>query len=250
MSHFACLVAGENITDQMYPYRDDFYDYKDSADFYWLKHDYYTKYTSNPPLTLEEYVVKFFDFTLVKKYEDGDPNGNFAVVNANGEIDEFYANKKIRPKYDNYGIGGRYSGSLYLKNSENLLTFYVRKKGNTGSGTYITRLSSSHSLVFQEDDNIWLPVPNKEVKKGNIIKEDDIEYNVFDVQKYGLDSALKIDIDWERTGPFFAILIDGKWYDREDDKKYKDDNVWKERFFQLINPLPDNTLLTLVDCHI
>jgi hypothetical protein len=54
----------------------------------------------------------------------------------------------------------------------------------------------------------------------------------------------------------FAVIKDGKWYERGDmgwwgcvsDEKDKD--VWNEEFMNLIESVPDDTLLSVVDCHI
>lgn len=54
----------------------------------------------------------------------------------------------------------------------------------------------------------------------------------------------------------FAVVKDGKWYERGEmgwwgvvhDEKERD--RWDEEFTTLFNSLPDDTLLTVVDCHI
>lgn len=54
----------------------------------------------------------------------------------------------------------------------------------------------------------------------------------------------------------FAVLKDGKWYERGSmgwwgcvaDEKNKEE--WYNEFSSLIDSLPDDTLLTIVDCHI
>ena len=54
----------------------------------------------------------------------------------------------------------------------------------------------------------------------------------------------------------FAILKDGKWYERGDMgwwgcvSDVMDSNDWDELYFQLLESIPDDTLLTVVDCHI
>lgn len=54
----------------------------------------------------------------------------------------------------------------------------------------------------------------------------------------------------------FAVLKDGKWYERgkmgfwavvHDEK---DKNVWNEEFNKLVEGLPDDTLLSVYDCHV
>jgi len=54
----------------------------------------------------------------------------------------------------------------------------------------------------------------------------------------------------------FAVLKDGKWYERGNMGWFgcvsdeKDPEAWNREFAALIDGLPDDTLLTVVDCHI
>ena len=65
-------------------------------------------------------------------------------------------------------------------------------------------------------------------------------------------------IDRERKGALatFAVVKDGKWYERGGMGWWgvvhneKDDGEWVNQFSVLINDLPGDTLLTVVDCHI
>jgi hypothetical protein len=63
--------------------------------------------------------------------------------------------------------------------------------------------------------------------------------------------------DAERTSfQTFAVLKDGKWYERGEMgwwgvvRDEKDPDAWSREFAALIDGLPDDTLLTIVDCHI
>lgn len=54
----------------------------------------------------------------------------------------------------------------------------------------------------------------------------------------------------------FAVLKDGKWYERGEMgwwacvSNEKSNDEWNSEFAKLIESLPDDTLLTIVDCHI
>jgi hypothetical protein len=60
----------------------------------------------------------------------------------------------------------------------------------------------------------------------------------------------------DSAGVTFAVLKDGEWYERGEmgwwgmvaDEKAQDD--WNAQFAKLIDELPEDTLLTVVDCHI
>lgn len=59
-----------------------------------------------------------------------------------------------------------------------------------------------------------------------------------------------------RAGSTFAVLMNGKWYERGEMGwwgcvgKEKDEETWVSMFSKLMDSLPDDTQLTLVDCHI
>lgn len=54
----------------------------------------------------------------------------------------------------------------------------------------------------------------------------------------------------------FAVIKDGKWYEKGEmgwfgcSSNEKDEDVWNDQWNKLVLELPDDTLLTLVDCHI
>ena len=72
------------------------------------------------------------------------------------------------------------------------------------------------------------------------------------------NQASKGDIDFKgmEEESTFAVVKDGKWYQKGQmgwfgkvtDKQ--DDEVWQMEFKKLIDELPDDTLLSLFDCHI
>ena len=72
---------------------------------------------------------------------------------------------------------------------------------------------------------------------------------------------MKKDIDLEKMRkediiPTFAILIDGKWYEEGNMgwwgmvSNKKEDKDWNKEFEKLLEKVPNNKLLTIVDCHI
>lgn len=70
------------------------------------------------------------------------------------------------------------------------------------------------------------------------------------------DQALIKDISNVEEISVFAVVKDGKWYERGkmgwfavvSDEKDKD--AWSEEVKQLLATLPPDTLLTMYDCHI
>lgn len=72
----------------------------------------------------------------------------------------------------------------------------------------------------------------------------------------GIDQAKKKDIANFDEISTFAILKDGKWYERGEMgwwgmvHKEKDEKKWEKEFKKLIGGLPDDTLISIYDCHI
>lgn len=72
----------------------------------------------------------------------------------------------------------------------------------------------------------------------------------------GIDQALKKDITNLNEIVTFAILKDGQWYERGEMGWWgvvhdeKDDKVWDEQVKKLTSELPEETLISIYDCHI
>jgi len=73
--------------------------------------------------------------------------------------------------------------------------------------------------------------------------------------EYDADIALKGDIDG-KIQPTFAVVKDGEWYEKgnmgwwgivSNRKEQKD---WDKEFERLLKDVSDDTLLTIIDCHI
>jgi hypothetical protein len=76
-----------------------------------------------------------------------------------------------------------------------------------------------------------------------------------DTVTYFADEEATVKKEREKAIATFAVLKDGQWYERgemgwwafvSDDKGEE----WYEQYAQLLDELPDDTLLTVVDCHI
>ena len=77
-----------------------------------------------------------------------------------------------------------------------------------------------------------------------------------DLEKYQISREEYIQAAKNRYLTTFAVVKDEKWYERGEMGWWavvtneKEDSVWQEEFNKLINGLPDDTWLAVVDCHI
>lgn len=72
------------------------------------------------------------------------------------------------------------------------------------------------------------------------------------------DEATKGEVDWKAMGSFgtFAVVKDGQWYEKGEMGYWamvsnaKGEPEWSEEYSSLLDSVSDDTMLTIVDCHI
>lgn len=133
-----------------------------------------------------------------------------------GKDGEVYSTCNPNSKWDWHEIGGRWAGLLKLKSGV----------------TPIAPINFSWG---------WEDSP-EEMKK--ILSEN------------RADMALKNDIENLNEIVCFALLKGGQWFERGEMgwwgcvSNERPDDEWDEEFKKLVSELPDETLITIVDCHI
>lgn len=94
----------------------------------------------------------------------------------------------------------------------------------------------------------------KAIKDANIGPWFDCALTHFCVRTGGRDAYIQKAVD--NCATTFAVVKDGEWYERGDMGWWgmvadeKEDDEWGREFSKLIDGVPDDTLLTVVDCHI
>jgi len=77
-----------------------------------------------------------------------------------------------------------------------------------------------------------------------------------ELNKAGIDQAFKKDIANFDDLKTFALIKDSKWYERGEMgwwacvSNEKDEEKWDKEFKTLVESLPDDTLISIFDCHI
>ena len=77
-----------------------------------------------------------------------------------------------------------------------------------------------------------------------------------DLKDYQCEEEIFAERAANRACATFAVIKDGKWYERGDMgwwgivSNEKDENEWYTQIAKLLDEVPDDTLLTIVDCHI
>lgn len=252
MSHYPVLVIGENPENQLEPFYEglDVSEYinhpvtdKDKMDFL----EYYKK-KENKKNNRKGQSYKDVQISLTKfpkyyqKYGD-DWNGNAWRIDSEGNWQE-YSTYNPESKWDWYSIGGRWSGMLLLKKSEQL------KSSMIGCRDVIDETSDEKLLSDRRVDQArkcqidWEGMCQRCTDEAN---------KRYDNYKQHLNYLVNDSIF-----STYAVLDHGEWNEpgqmgwwgmssvNEQEKAQ-----WNNEFFtRFIESKSDNTLLTVVDCHI
>ncbi len=242
MSHFCVLVVGENPEDQLTKYNENLElpmhlvltkeqvikEERDRIEEY--KNGLYAEYLADPEKYKEncrnkahlKYITEEFPKKLkwtdeqcyeaaIKDYRDYIEEGEkFCEIHEDGSL---WKTTNDNAKWDWYKIGGRFRGKLKLK------------------------------------------VPHKAPLYTGWEFENDNDYNY--LKKEGCcDQAYSHEVENLDEFVPFAIVKDGEWHERGEMGWWcsvaneKDLDVWKIEVRSLLENLPGDTLLTVVDCHI
>ena len=281
MTHYIVLVIGEDVEGQLAPYDENiempeykrelvskedkrrftetYIEFKKSKN-YGVKSK--EKANENSKLSFEE---------LYKKYGD-DWNGNCWKKHTNGEWWE-YSTYNPKSKWDWFEIGGRWAGSLKLNKNVSKSEYghpnfsygwdekdkkEVLRNGCVDSAFKKDIDFSPDKKIYKESIRFWeLKVEGQEPKN-----DEDKEFLKRDVWKkeYYLEKFKTKEIFAKLQSEFttYAILKDGEWLEAGQMGWFgcssatpKEQRDFKENFYdKFIKDLPDDTLLTIVDCHI
>lgn len=246
MSHFCVLVIGENPESQVEKYDENLElpmhmvatkedlikkqrkwmeDYKNGlyAEFLKDPEAYKAGCTNEKHIEyLEKTFPKMLEWTDEQCYQEEikdyleyiEDGATWCEVHSDGSLWET-SNEKA--KWDWYQMGGRWRGRLKLKQPDDQHPLY-------------------DGWEFSEKNH-----------RG--------EYNRLRKEGY-CDQALVGEISNLEEITTFALVKEGEWYEKGKMGWWgvvtdpKDEDVWKEEVKKLLQGLPDDTLLTILDCHI
>lgn len=261
MSHFTVLVIGKNVDEQLWP----FWELDLSEDE--VKKDPRAEFIGD--IKQEELEEKFKEF-LEKEKEYLEKNEikyesatewvrDWFGYKFNTELGAWGYYKNPQQKWDWYSVGGRWSGYFTLKNgAEGSLGepgIYGREEENEKPNKADQAKKGDIDWQAMKDEKLvrarktWEEVQSKEDQIPSQMKY--LTYGITDDDT--LDTYLKRIDKFPTT---YAVVKDGKWYEKGEmgwwgiSTNEKSDSEWDTEFKKLIDDLPDDTLLTIVDCHI
>ena len=220
--HFTVLVTGNTPDADLEPYQEN------------NMGDCPREYMEFIDASQEQFYIDAYRNTPLSEYEDRTPRQVFTTIEdylekyegfeRDEETDKVGYWYNPQSKWDWYVLGGRWTGYFSLKDN-----LSVREVEDAVLGGH-------YSLKAEQIEEI--------VKKGKA------------------DSVPKKFIDWEKMkeerkdGRFpstYAVLHEGEWMEQgwvKDDTEGKEADKWDEMFQELIKNLPDDTLLSVYDCHV
>ena len=160
-------------------------------------------------------------------------------------------------KWDWYVMGGRWCGYFTMKGGKG----GVLGEPSYGDETIYAEMNQADQAFKGDIDFDAMRAKGKAKAKMYwsewvFKKNDDDPPHPY--LEYGIrqDDTKETYIARQTSISTFAVVKDGKWYEKGSMGWWacvsdeKDADVWQEEFDKLVMSLPDDTLLTLVDCHI
>lgn len=226
---------------------------------------------------LEEHVVE--DESHVEKEGDDAPHmWGYAVVK-DGKLIKAVERTNPNKKWDWYVIGGRWSNSLHLKTGGTADSAYKRDidfdhmrdaAGQEAAYRWDKAAAVKVAAGF-EADTLWEPWSTIRARHETDRDTARVEYyaqpvvealravfdNPFrDIDQYLVPREQYIQQARDRATVQYAVVKDSQWFAKgemgwwgmSDDKVSQED--WNRKVNELLDALPDDTLITVVDCHI
>ncbi|EHW7991892.1 hypothetical protein K3J40_002361 [Escherichia coli] len=279
MSHFSVLVIGNNPKASLAPYHE--FECTGINDEYILEIDISEEIRGdieNQGSIEEAIIYNLGDDCIISDESELDLNDQhkfgYAIVRG-GELIKAVRRTNPNKQWDWYVLGGRWSGFLLHKNGDRVDTI---KKGDLDIEGAIAQkaidakrsheafmsaiagheLPSAWSAVREEFENIdearevYNAQPAIKAIKGSAVAR------IFggEVEYYGIDEQLFVSSQVDSTFSTYAIIYENKWLSKGEMGWWgcSTDNMsqgeWDKLVNELINKLPDDTLLSVYDCHI
>jgi hypothetical protein len=187
--------------------------------------------------TFLEYLTDYCEISTtwdITAHCTDDHKYQYAVV-VDGKVQKVINRTNPNAKWDWYGLGGRYEERLTIKTGE--------KVNQCLSVDVDWPRMKKDSIVHAEQCWEEAHAPNY---KGSKFFE-------FGIEK---DQTREEYILARSESALFAVVKDGKWHERGEMgwwacvSNEKDPRDWNREFEKLVTQLPNNTLLSVYDCHI
>ncbi|NJO50840.1 MAG: hypothetical protein HC840_16885 [Leptolyngbyaceae cyanobacterium RM2_2_4] len=268
MSHFAVLVIGSNIDEQLAPYHE--FECTGQNDEYVQNVDITDEVLAQMEESEESDKLKDalsyygLENRVVSDESDAEIDGEdakhkygFAVVK-NGKLIKAVNRTNPNRKWDWYQVGGRWSGLLKLKPEFAKNKFPQGDKSWTNSNEADIEGYVDSAPVGQVDFKAMREEAIARREKYWAEAEAETKDTAMRYFRYGIqkDDTKESYVNRGANFSLYALVKDSKWFAKgemgwfgmsSDDMT---DEQWQEEFTKLLNDLPPETIITVVDCHI
>lgn len=270
MSHFTVLVIGKEPEKQLAPYHefectgfDDEYiqdvdkTEEHKKDFLARNEENKTKYP-----TFKKYLEEYEE--IKEKDDSEDSKYSYFETDEKGEVIKVVRRTNPNAQWDWYQLGGRWTGAFKLKpNTEGEIGKPGLMTEGADLGTY--NQTEKKNIDFSVDKETfetnkrWYEVVIDGDKPKNQKEKKWIEHNFYKKEYYTERYNNKEDYAKRQTEfSTYAVIKNGKWYSPGDmgwwgcsSESVEDKKKWEKSFFKhWIKDLPNDTLLSVYDCHI
>lgn len=282
MSHFAVIVVGDNVEEQLIPYTEfessgiegSHVVEKDITDDVWCR----WQESDADTVSFTEWVADYEDIPLIRESEKPDTADvhkyRYAVVNENKEIVKVIARTNPNGKWDWYTEGGRWDGYFTHYDGRRVNAAMVKdidfaamlkRSLDKELETYsrIHEILRRHPPVKLFDE--LLAANNNDANEARsqywaqpAIAEVDKTITIFPLvlEKYLTNSLPEFvnNVMYHAIVPF-AIVKDGEWHEKGEmgwfgtHTPHVTDKEWAEDVTNMLLSLPGDTMLTVIDCH-
>ncbi len=271
MSHFAVIVIGDNIEEQLAPY-----DENTEVEPYWT--ELYKSATWDSVDSISEWlngdghyaeahefdnvqlVVNGDEWTDGKDYEPSEKlaallndwgNGRYRFHDGRWQEESTYNPKS---KWDWYSIGGRWQGYFRTKKP-------VSETDQANLGTPGAFGGDPHLDVEWEADSILKGDIDFKGMQASAILEAEERYDKYEADGDAMlfwpkkhRERSEYLADFQTPWIPYAIVKDGEWYEKGTMGWWavssNEDPNWPKEAQKMIDEIPDDVLVTMVDCHI
>lgn len=283
MSHFTVLVLGDNIESQLEPYFEG-----EEVETYWRDQDSveeFAKLHGVEPINSLKFIKdkqKALEAAVNMKIKEyAEDEGRAWRIN-NGRV-ESESNYNPKSKWDWYEIGGRWSGFFTLKDGSK--SDQAKKSEIDFEAMEANEEKEAREYHKKVREAFGGEIPVVEVTWDEVLADDSIGDIEAKRAYYHSQPAMKLKAKAEKKNPdlfgwgfsleyinpdedeyankikakaysTYAVLAGGEWYEKgkmgmfgmSDDKMTEEE--WLSSLKKLVEDASDDTLFTLVDCHI
>lgn len=285
MSHFTVMVIGNNPEDQLAPYHE--FECTGEDDQYIQDIDNTNEVlelmTGDEPMTLQQALEYHgLEDRTIKQGETPDTDGahkyGYAVLNANGELVRAIDRTNPNAKWDWYQLGGRWSGFLLQKNGHKVDSAFKKdidfglmaERAKTKAIDQYNDLAKQFGGEIPKIDIPWEQMLADESFADHMARRDaywaqpalakmkELKIDTFytDLEDYQCTAEEFGNRAADKSIATYALVIESKWYAKGEmgwfgmSSDAVDQSDWNAKVREMIAGIPDDTLISIYDCHI